>query len=689
MRPVHVFVTVVVALVLLYVSTSFQGITGMAPLSPQITINTAACGSSSGLGAGSGDVIELTADIATGAGNCFDLDIDDITFDCAGFTVNGSGTAAVGLNITGFNNTVTGCTVTNFTTAINIADNASVIRNNTLIGSSMLIEAPGSGIFLDIINNTFSVQSGAGTYFVDVDFFEDVVFENNSHVGGKNMRFQNGLDLIVRTNSLNGSVDIFGFSSEYTNPLIEGNTWVGDRDVAGSPAKVVDASTTQNLTFRNHANVTMQVSCTSCHNATYNNNTLFGNAELFVVGTNVRIEGNTWPTVALDSGQSGGIDYGSSLLFPGSGVVRNNVLANGKMLSLTVSANNTVVENNTIANVSGQGIVIEGKNITVRNNVITNLSGVAFRTSANDTKFLNNNVTFILKNANTSLNLNATTPQIPEGDVGFWLEENSAGANVSNNQIFVLNPLGLDVGVVGVHAESALHGYVGSNTFNSTLYDVFLDGATNFSVIDNTFTNARFKSIAVEAGGSHALRSNSITGGTIAPSIFLAGIELYRTANNVVDAETVSSYHMGVHLLNASNNNLTNITVTSGEFGVYSLFGTSNNLFNVSADATVSIGMRFVDSNSSTILNATISSPITGMDFHDSFFNTINISSISGAATGMEFNLFSANNSVNNNTFAGNTLDILFDMFATGNAGVGNGGPTTASENGAAGNAIS
>jgi len=696
-RPLNVFVVIAVALVLLYASTSLQGITGMAPISVQADANTAVCTNASDAGLGGGDTLTLTTNVTPTGSNCIQMDVANTTLDCDGFTIDGNDSGTNGVVVMETNVTVQGCIVKDFTgTGISASNSATfsadlvTVRNNTVEGNGTSLLTAGSGVaglqdIVTVVNNRFiETPGGSG---VRLQQASNSVYENNTH-NGDGPNIQRSENVTVRNNTFNGTLTMSHFMTPNTNVVVEGNTWLEDLDNASNSALALNGMNNNNLTFRHHDNVSMRVFCTNCHNSTFSNNTHYGNARLFVSGTNVTIEDSVWPTVALGSGVSGGIDYSGSTSYPGGGVVRNNRIMNGRMFSLTVSANNTVVENNTIANVSGQGIVIEGNNITVQNNVITNLTGVAFRTSGNDTDFLGNNVTFILKIANTSLNLNTTTPQIPEGSIGFWLEENSVGANASDNRVFVLNPQGLDVGVIGAHAEGALHAYIGSNTFNNTLYDVLVEDATNVSVIDNMFTNARFKSIAVEGGSQHTLRSNDITGGTIAPSVFLSGIELYRTSDNVVDAETVSSYHMGVHLLNASDNNLTNVTVTSGEFGVYSLFGTANDLFNVSADATVSIGMRFIDSNSSTILNATISSPITGIDFHDSFFNTVNVSSISGAATGMEFNLFSGNNSVNTNTFAGNTLDILFDMFASGNTGAGNGGPSTRSENGASGNVI-
>lgn len=580
-----------------------------------------------------------------------------------------------------------------------VGDDFIIARNNITTSSSDLLNYLGddsggstSSSGLDILNNSFN-YFGSGNQIIDGDRFDNVLFSGNTQAGSSaSSAFDNGINITLRNNTVNGTLFSFGFSRTVTNLLIEKNTWLTDLDTTTSTSLAVSALTADGVTIRDHDNVFMSLNCFTCHNTSIETNNLTENAQAAGSGINHNITRNRWEDLELFGGQSAGARTSQPTLFTNDVTISDNVLTSGRMFSILVGGDNVVVDNNTIANLSGQGIDVRASFVNVTNNTFYNFSGIAIRVRENDTRVTNNNLTFIIETEDNQFNFNTTTPQIPEGSVAFRLDNLTNRINISQNTITVLNPNSLEVGILGVDVAGTDSSHFADNQFTGTKIGMFLRNSIRSTLLDNTLSNSTHKGMIIEAGRENTIRGNRIQGtdNTI-PSLYESGIQLYRTMLNDILFTNVTDYHTGIHLLNSSRNELDNLTITNAPgHGIFSVQSNTNNYTGINASTDVRTGIKLLFSNSSIINASTFVNTFRSIDLHQSYFNTIDGTTLDGALYGLGLDMFSSNNTVNNNIFGASIgiTDILFDMFATGNTGTGNGGPTTTSENGATGNAI-
>lgn len=561
---------------------------------------------------------------------------------------------------------------------------------------------------LSIRNNLFNTTNASIFYgtAISTSKFHRMTFENNEHrgEGRPSFRFQNGNDTIIRDNIVNGILiveDDTGFPLDTYNTLFENNTFLTDFDNATNSYNAIYVRGIDNLTVRNHENLTMGVFITVCENVTVENNTLYGNAEVVLESDqsiqNWTVEDNTWPTVARFGGGSGGITVGlevagfEGVVMFGSGSLRNNKISNGVMYSIDVMANNSIIENNIISNVTGQGIILRyGKNNTIRNNTIYNLSGLAVKTENANTNYVyDNQIDFVIRNADTILNTYIPAPQIPLS-TGVLIK-NSSAVNFSNNRITAVNPNGLNNGILGVFVDGAANQIIENNNLTLMNQGVRVFNATNVKVQNNKLVDTRNKGIIFSYVIFSRIEDNNIS--TLladqSPYEHKEGVELYNTIESFVLDNVIKGYHSGIYIQNSSGNNISNNNITNSQgYGVFSLQSTKNNIDSINTDATVENGIKLLYTTNTNITNSNFTSNNESIALYYSNNNLINGNSIS-ATTGLLVDLFSTGNTVNTNTFFGNTIDILYDMYAAGNIGVGNIGIiTVVSENGAAGNNI-
>jgi nitrous oxidase accessory protein NosD len=303
----------------------------------------------------------------------------------------------------------------------------------------------------------------------------------------------------------------------------------------------------------------------------------------------------------------------------------------------------------------------------------------------------NNTVVFNLKVLNTSFNLaGLSTPALPEGTLGISISGDVDDTEIFGNSFSVVNPASLPVGVIGVMSTNgSANTVIRENTFAGLQSAVSITDATGLSIYRNAITDSTYKAVSVLFSDLVQIYNNSISAAspTYGPSQFESGVEVVDTllSGPIVQYNNISGYHSGIFLLGADSSKVLDNNVTSASFGVFSVGGLSVNVTNLTVDSTVEVGVKFLFTNSSFVMNSTLGSSNSGVEFYMSNSNSLNGSTIGSASVGMLFDLSSSSNSVGDNVFPGNPNDVVCDMFSSTNTGTGNGGPSVVEENGASG----
>lgn len=650
------------------------GPTGAQTFSTETTFSTASCGSLSGVGPLiPGDIVMLTADVS-GSAPCIVADFAGVIFDCDGHSVSSTGDA---IEISATDVTVRNCRV-------NVAGGDGVQVDNTgdnffIVNSNITAAAIGIRMQGTAANR---IERGV---VANVSFALDTSFD---------MFGQFAINTFFENNSINNNPSTSVVLASFNHSIFSNNSWPVDHDTSSTSAVVFSASGI-NLTFKNQKNMSMEVSCTTCHNSTFYNNTLRNNGLFIVGGENVSVVNNTWHSVGIQGQTSGGIEMSPSAST--RGFISGNMIVNGSMMSIEVGSN-SVAYNNLIENISGTAFVMTGQNSTAFNNTVRNLTGIVFKFANASTvvfKFNNtienNTIVFVPKTVNTTLNLaNLSTPNISESSVGVSFDEEANLTFVRNNQFNTSG--GANMGSVYIKSNKRV-AYLEllNNSFRSGLIAVLLTSASHSNITSNIFVSNDYRGIIIENGTNITVQRNLLNGSStlFTPSFNEIGVMLLRTTNTSVITNDIRRYHTGVFVLNSLRNLVTDLNVTSGVYGILSVQSSSNNFTGLNVFSTVETGVKFLMTNSSIVNLSNVNATVTGFEFHKSLLNFLEFSNQTGASDfGLTFDMFSANNTANNNSLGTNPTDILFDMFSNNNNGAGNGAPTSTSENGAAGNVI-
>jgi len=131
----------------------------------------------------------LTCDLNS-TSTCFTIGADDITIDCAGFLINGSG-SYIGINSPGYSGiTIKNCNITWFQTGIYFEDSVdNLIQNNNLMHNGLVIQDL-SGIHFDNVTDSSITGNNAsfndyGIYLTNSEYnnITNNTANNNTHTG--------------------------------------------------------------------------------------------------------------------------------------------------------------------------------------------------------------------------------------------------------------------------------------------------------------------------------------------------------------------------------------------------------------------------------------------------------------------------------------------------------------------------
>lgn len=551
---------------------------------------------------------------------------------------------------------------------------------------------------------------------IDFDGYNNLIVRNNFLNTTANLNINMGENITVINNSVNDTMFISGssFFGFLDNITIAENIWRDDLDGGNFSVAAIASFDITNFRVFRHNGIDMLFNCLDfCANGTYANNTLTENGLIRASGDNIIVFNNTWNNVTPEQATSAGVDFFATLGINTSGIISNNRINNGEMHSIRAEFDHVTIHSNVIENITGQAIVALGRNISAYNNTIRNITGTGIRLVGTNKTIRNNSISFDIGLVNSTFNLDPfdstrsglNISPIPEGGVGVLIDGPASDNRIFRNTITVTNPLALDNGIIGIlntdnlssnltERAKAINHTITFNTISDALYGMYLLNASTSNISNNTITDSELTGLFLNGGTMNDIDFNTITATpTIGPSQYQYGMDLYRHDRNTLRFNTIDGYHTGLHLHNSNDNTIFNLTLSGARgYGIYSLQSTDNNITEVSTTDDVNTSISFLQSNTSIINESTFRSALTGLELYQSHTNNISDNTQLGGGTatyGLILDLFSSSNAVGDNSFAGNTIaDILFDMFATGNTGAGNGGPTTASENGASGNTI-
>ncbi|VVB65800.1 Periplasmic copper-binding protein (NosD) [Candidatus Gugararchaeum adminiculabundum] len=287
----------------------------------------------------------------TATGTCIQIQSDNVTLDCNGFSIIGSQTGN-GINATGRNNiSITNCMVTNFTYAVNFTrTNSSFIVNSSFYNNTWGVTLNYS-INNTLVNDSFYNNSQNGIYIYGSS---NNTFTNNSVSNNANPGFvidHSSYNVILNCSFYNNSYGIyFVYLNNYNN--ITNNTISFNRvdGIGGCAACGGEGSYTifdSNTIYNNSEdgiNLYRSLSANITNNSIYNN-TRHG---IFLSTSSLTLIVNN---SILDNGQYGiGNDYSSYQGYNGGNNISWNTLQGNRYYDLWLDHLNgpaDVYDNNT------------------------------------------------------------------------------------------------------------------------------------------------------------------------------------------------------------------------------------------------------------------------------------------------------------------------------------------------------
>jgi len=338
------------------------------------------CGNLSTAGA----TYSLLNDVSSPGATCFTSNESNITLNCNGFTITGTGTGN-GFTSTAANQTVKNCIFNTFTTGISLTGINGVILNNTVINLSnygMSITGAGSSI---TNNSVYNSTWGAMTIGSTIDVINNLI--NNATTSFTGI-------------SANGK----------SNVLIDcmGKQWTGN----SGTSKAFYHKNGNNVTIKNCniSNFNIGISVTESSNSNfYLNNTISTVSDAFLStngpGSNT-IANSTFTSVSgngvdfsTNSGNSNvvsdcnitaGGTYGLRLSAISTQSLRNRVIV-GSSSTAVITANQNVIINRTYAS-GGIGFDLSGPNIMLDLSNATSNGTYGIKLSGTDHMHITNSI---------------------------------------------------------------------------------------------------------------------------------------------------------------------------------------------------------------------------------------------------------------------------------------------------------
>lgn len=550
-------------------------------------------------------------------GTCINVNAGNVSLNCSGYTIQGSGTGA-GINVTSVSNvTIKNCIIRNFNHGIKITDSSNnLLINNTHTNNTI-------GMYLEL-NNTLVWNS---TFSNSI---EGVILSSSGNNTLRNNRIFNTTNTGITINGTSTANIIFNSTvTNYTRGIllmgagvsatnVNNNTItnLNNRPIAGQAVVLFNSSNNTISTngisnsALNSVSFNIAINLTFSHNNTIFNNSISasgdtGNDAVYLIASSNNLINNNSLTV-----EGGSNDYGAAVnIISGSfnQIANNSISASGQYGGgyLIVITANTSLMNNRISTTCGTGIgscTIRaiyglGSAITVFNNNISMAcsTGTCYLTGIYLNSGRDSNITFnkvvmtgvggdyIGVDLDSFANANLTGNNLTVRGTGILLE--GVGSGSSNNTIISNR---INATSYGLSLTSRSSGNVmGQNTISvngTSLNSVSSGISLSTSSNRNNFT---FNYITTQGDRSYAIsisRSND--------SSFIGNV-FYETAQWIISD------------IAAFRNNFTNTTfaTVNGSIRMPGLFELNNSQNITRQKLNISLNRAFLNSTNLTFMN--------------------------------------------------------------------------------------
>ncbi len=634
-----------------------------------------------------------------GTSGCIDIQAENVTLNCAGYSIYNTSLTVPGVYSKYKNTTVRNCNITTgntmiFNSAIKLdSANASFVINNTLNTQYYGIYAAGYN--LSIENNTIN-GNAIGIYLtggVNGMIYNNTASSNIYAVyiyGGTlnkitrntaNSNSQNGIyiqnsnnnTLINNTANSNSQNGIYLESSHNNN--LDAN--IGSGTSSGSGI-ALEGSNRNNITNNiANSNDIFGIKLSSSeynviHNNTANSNGASSGSGIYLFGSN---NNNVTSTMA-----SSGSGYGIRLYSSGSNKIENSVLtAPNDCLQFDSSSNSNLAINNTISSCGeGLGIFSSNSNQAINNTIKSSGStgGLQINDGAQNI-IVNNNISgtaggndlVIVSTSNQNYNNTITSNNLVSSNKKVYYNYSISNADFNltttssagivycplcNN--ITIQDLNLSAGNSrGVLFYKTYNSKIINSTINSNNYGIDVGTSDNTSIINTTTSFSLAYGIYISDSVNVSIKGGTINNNTQS-GIYIGAVSPERTSGILIQNTILNDN--GYNAINVIAQNVTidgvTIKATSGAFS-----GVNSNRANTTVinsnitmkNAAGGYGILLNNADRSYILNNTLIGQYYGLYLTQGtseatmLNNTINLNSV---------NIYISSSS--NNTFVNNNL---------------------------------
>ena len=329
----------------------------------------------------------LNKSIIISGANCINITTDDVTLDCQGYSINGTGYDGIH-TVTANNVIIKNCKISGFVNGICPSGSGSVtIINNTLINNARGIELGSSNC--NVINNTLNNNSQYGLFLYQYNNDNNITNNTINFNGDYGVYMYRSSNNTFTSNIINNNTD----HGIYVYDNSDDNTFISNRlkDNIGSN---VDGIRIQNSSNNNLINNIINNSKAGISTYVGSTGSILTNNTVINNNLGIIVHGGSNNTDLINNTADNNSLYGIWLHSSTSCILTDNLINNSGNYGLRINSgsNNNDFISNTISNSTNQDIVIDSSTDNeFYNNLLTEGSDdYAYSTIISFTKYSGN-----------------------------------------------------------------------------------------------------------------------------------------------------------------------------------------------------------------------------------------------------------------------------------------------------------
>ena len=575
----------------------------------------------------------LTEDLYINGSTCFNINVENVTIDCDGFSITGNNAGSTyGVYSNQFNTTIRSCQISNFTTGIyfNGAENGMIQNTNVTITKFWdMYTHEGTGIALVNTNNTLITNCNGNAI--------------ESTVG-----------IYLRSSSYNTISNSTGASNGYQGIRTDFSSYNTISDSSGTSLSNIGIL----LSYSNYSNITRSSGSTYYFGAGIVLSHAFHNNIISSNGTAIL-------KIPQDKPYPTGIVFSSS----SNNTISNSIATSydNYAIQLYSDSNNNIISNNTLVSILGTRTLLNISSNSHSNtfywNNFTSTSGYYVQ-DLDGSNYYNTSVGSVPQG---NYYFNISSKNIYDSDDDGWGDSGDDYPLSASTWASKWSGYGTDYGPATdkelVNCSTVLE----ANTVYTLTENVSINGSTCFNVsVENVTIDCDGFSIR----GNNSVNTYGIYSTTYNTTIVNCDINTFQyavyfngaTNGNIKDSNVSSQHGSGgtIYLRYGSNNNIENvrsIVQVSGPRGIQIINSIGNTISSVTATGTASGSISLYSANYTNIINTNSSSTGYGNAFliasNSHYNNLINVTWASPLWSGVIFELSDDNSLINSSGTAG------------------------------------